>query len=256
MIKIVGWLAVSLIVNTSEAKVNQVAKHKSLIFGHRGFKGEFAENSLEGFAAAIAAGVDGIELDVVICKTGELLVFHDRLVDRLTNGTGYIADLTFAQVRKLHLANGEQIPTLAQCLQVINRQCIVDIELKGAGVANAVAQVITDFIVNRGWQPSDFIITSYDHPQLQKFHQLMPQLSCGPIIDCVPLRLAAFAQELGAKHLVANINAIPAELVADAHARGITVSVHTVNDLRDFEQVQKRGVDIVITDLPALMLNP
>ena len=78
---------------------------KALVFAHRGFSGKFTENSPEAFRAAVELGVDGVELDVWICKTGEPVVFHDRQLERVTNGAGNIYDKTFnCTIRPHHAA--------------------------------------------------------------------------------------------------------------------------------------------------------
>src|SRR3990167_6259327 len=97
-----------------------------LAIGHRGFAGKYQENSLQAFDQASKLGVDGVELDVWVCKTGELVVYHDRMLERLTHVSAKISDQTFAQLRKLKLPNGAKIPTLNEVLQIVNRKCIVN----------------------------------------------------------------------------------------------------------------------------------
>lgn len=70
-----------------------------LIIGHRGAKGHIAENTLPSISKAMALGVDGIEIDVFVCKTGELVVFHDKSLDRLTDGVGLIEELTLEEIQ-------------------------------------------------------------------------------------------------------------------------------------------------------------
>ena len=72
-----------------------------LKIGHRGAAGYAPENTLLSFQKAMDLGVDMIELDVYVCKTGELVVIHDEKVERTTNGTGYIREKTFSELRSL-----------------------------------------------------------------------------------------------------------------------------------------------------------
>jgi glycerophosphoryl diester phosphodiesterase len=74
---------------------------RPLKFGHRGAKGYLIENTVESILKAIELGVDGIEVDVHKCKSGELVVFHDFTVDRLTNGTGEISNFTLKELKLL-----------------------------------------------------------------------------------------------------------------------------------------------------------
>ena len=78
----------------------------SIIYAHRGASGHAPENTLEAFALAMEMGTDGFELDVHLSSDGELVVIHDEKVDRTTNGTGYVKDLTLARLRALDASNG------------------------------------------------------------------------------------------------------------------------------------------------------
>ena len=69
------------------------------IYGHRGAKGMYPENTLLSFKKAIDQGVDGLELDVHLTKDGEVVVIHDETLDRTTSGTGWIKDLTLAEIK-------------------------------------------------------------------------------------------------------------------------------------------------------------
>jgi glycerophosphoryl diester phosphodiesterase len=72
-----------------------------LKIGHRGAAGHAPENTLLSFQKAMDLGVDMIELDVYVCKTGELVVIHDEKVDRTTNGTGYVREKTLDELKIL-----------------------------------------------------------------------------------------------------------------------------------------------------------
>jgi glycerophosphoryl diester phosphodiesterase len=78
----------------------------TLVWAHRGASAYAPENTLSAFEKAIQMGSDGIELDVHMCLDGELVVIHDETVDRTSNGTGAIADMTLEQLKKLDFSNG------------------------------------------------------------------------------------------------------------------------------------------------------
>lgn len=71
------------------------------IIGHRGAMGYKPENTLSSFEKALRLGVDGIELDVWVCQSGELVVFHDETLDRITNGSGNVFDKTLSELKQL-----------------------------------------------------------------------------------------------------------------------------------------------------------
>ena len=78
----------------------------SLVLAHRGASGHAPENTLEAFRLAMEMGADGFELDVHMSLDGELVVIHDESVDRTTDGTGLVRDLTLAQLKELDACNG------------------------------------------------------------------------------------------------------------------------------------------------------
>ena len=96
------------------------------IFAHRGSKGTHPENTLASFKEAVRVGSDGIELDVHLTHDGNLVVIHDETVDRTTNGTGEIRNLTLAEIKAMDAGSwfhnkyaGEKIPTLEEVLLLL-----------------------------------------------------------------------------------------------------------------------------------------
>lgn len=86
-----------------------------LIYAHRGYSAKYPENTISAFKAALPH-VDGIELDVQLTRDGRLVVIHDETVDRTTNGSGFVKDMTLRQLRLLRTESGERIPTLEEVL--------------------------------------------------------------------------------------------------------------------------------------------
>src|SRR6056300_1609007 len=123
--------------------LNSCTPSKStLVFGHRGARGHIAENTLPSIDKALKLGVDGVEIDVFKCASGELVVFHDQTLEKLTNAKGYIEQLTLDSIQKIDVLNGFTIPTLEEVLDLINGRVFLNIELKGTQTA-----LITDEII-------------------------------------------------------------------------------------------------------------
>ena len=78
----------------------------ALIYGHRGASAYAPENTMEAFRMALDMGADGVELDVHLSKDGELVVIHDLLLDRTTNGHGKVCDFTLEELKQLDASNG------------------------------------------------------------------------------------------------------------------------------------------------------
>lgn len=103
----------------------------SLIYGHRGVPVKFPENSLAGFAYAISHHIDGLEFDVHLTQDQIPVIMHDERIDRTTNGQEAIADLTFEQLRRFELANGEPVPSLQEFLNLVSGEPVhLNLELK------------------------------------------------------------------------------------------------------------------------------
>jgi len=106
---------------------------RPLAIASRGDAVHQPENTLAAFRGAIAAGADWLEMDVQMSDDGHLVVIHDTTVDRTTNGSGRVADLTLAQLQALDAGNGEQIPTFAAILELAQaNQVVVMAEAKSS----------------------------------------------------------------------------------------------------------------------------
>ncbi|EAG1701617.1 glycerophosphodiester phosphodiesterase [Listeria monocytogenes] len=105
------------------------------IFAHRGSSGTHPENTIPAMKAAILSGADGIELDIHVLKSGELIVMHDEQVDRTTNGSGFLKDYTLSEVKKLVIGKRFfrkiRVPTLEEVFKLVSgSDIILNIELK------------------------------------------------------------------------------------------------------------------------------
>jgi glycerophosphoryl diester phosphodiesterase len=212
-----------------------------LIIGHRGACGYEPENSLASFKKALELKVDAIELDVHALKTGELVVIHDSTVDRTTNGKGYVRDYSFEKLRKLDAGNGEQIPTLQEVLDLVDRQVPINIELKGIGTAGSVSDVIDQYRA-KGWTNEHFMVSSYNHMELADFSTLKPDIRTGALIYGITANYAAFASDLKAYSANLSNEFIPPAFIEDAKKRGLKVFMHTVNNQSEIRQMREFGV--------------
>lgn len=194
-------------------------------------------------------GADGIEVDVYFVD-GELIVIHDRTLGRTTNGRGFVSRKSFAYLRSLDAGKGEQIPTLAEVFDTVNRRSIINVELKGPRTAAPVVKLIDDYVLRRGWRYEDFLLSAFDHKQIIEANRLRPEIPTGALIERVPRGLAAFAEKLGASSVNPPKERVTAKLVADAHRRGLKVFVFTVNKPVDIARMRALGVDGVFSDYP------
>ncbi len=227
--------------------------HTSQLYciGHRGAMGHEPENTLRSVRKALELGVDAIEVDV-FWVDGELLVFHDERLERTTNGEGYIWDKSFAELRQLDAGQGEQIPTLQEVIETIDRHALLNIELKGPNTAKPVVSLIAQFR-KRGWNEQHFLVSSFYHPELGTVRELDPTLRLGVLMCGIPLDYAACAQAVDAYSIHPALEFLNRKLVEDAHTRGLKVYVYTVNNREDIERVRNLGADGVFTNYPELL---
>ena len=134
---------------------------KVMIIGHRGAMGHIAENTIPSINKAMELGVDGIEIDVFKCKSGELVVFHDERLERLTNSSGFIESLELDSIKNIIVLDKYRIPTLEEVLQLIDGQVKLNIELKGYGTASPTNHLINQYNNKGGWTEDKFIISSF-----------------------------------------------------------------------------------------------
>ncbi len=223
------------------------------IIAHRGASGYKPENTLASFQKAISLGVDMIELDVFAIRSGEVVVHHDKKVNRTTNGTGNISDYTWSELRLLDAGDGQRIPLLTEVLDLVNGRIPINIELKGHGIAEPVATIIDSYISKKQWQSQMFLVSAFDHVELKRFAALCPSVPIGALYRSRPRRLHRFIKS--DNFISANFDAkfITREDVLDAHARGLKVYAYTVNDRRSANRMRAMKVDGVFTNYPDLI---
>lgn len=221
-----------------------------LRIGHRGASGYEPENTLLSFRRGIQLRVDFIELDVQVCSTGEVVVIHDAKVDRTTNGTGYVEEKSFRELRLLDAGKGQKIPTLQEVLDIVDRKVKVNIEIKGESASRLVFDIIEMYISKRGWSWDDFLISSFNHYELLEFNQLTSKVKIGVVIAGIPIGYAECAEKLSAYSLHPSKEFINKILVDDAHKRGLKVFSYTLNETDDIERVKSLEVDGIFSDFP------
>lgn len=228
--------------------------------GHRGAAGHAPENTLASVRKALEIGVDGIEFDVHRSKDGVIVVMHDPTVDRTSDGTGRIADMSLAELRTLDLGSwkgprfaGERIATLEEFVAEIPSPLKLFLELKaGNDLYPGIEEQVAQFLTERGLVQRTNI-SSFDHFVLLRMRQLLPQVETGMLYSARPIDPIAMARACGASALHAKWGFISPEVVAEAHAHGLTVNAWTPNSPEAVAACQRLGVDGIITDYPELV---
>ncbi len=218
--------------------------------GHRGAKGYVTENTLESFQHALDLGVDGIELDVHICASGEIVVFHDFTLDRLTNKTGAIAQYSLSELNSIVIKNNHKIPTLPEVLALINRKCFVNIELKGSGTAEPVFNFLSNLIQNENWQSKDFLISSFQQEELEKFAGFQSEIPLAVLTQASVKQAIEWAVVLRAQAIHPHFSLLTTENCEKAKALGLQINTWTVNTTEEIKAVKRFNISGIISDFP------
>ncbi|MEU9375114.1 glycerophosphodiester phosphodiesterase family protein [Streptomyces sp. NPDC048255] len=216
-----------------------------LTIGHRGVMGVEPENTLRSFVRAERSGMDVIALDLQLSKDGTLVVLHDPEVDRTTDGSGAVADLTLAALRELDAGQGEHVPLFEEVLDAVRTPLQVWV------ADRAAAGVLAELVLRRDLT-ARVEVASADEAVLAEAARLVPGLRTtlyctthGP--EVVDRALAA-----GAATIALDIRQLTLETVEAAHAAGIRVTGWTVNTLDQLRLARALGLDGAATDFPEI----
>lgn len=152
----------------------QVIAHRG---AHRGQSGRQPENTLAAFREAVLLGADRLELDVQMTRDGALVVIHDETVDRTTNGSGRVAELTLAEIRALDAGQGEQVPTFAEVIDLAHQAGIPMIpEAKSPHLYPGLAEAMLREIETAGYGDQT-VLQSFEAEALDRIRALNPVIS-------------------------------------------------------------------------------
>ncbi len=223
---------------------------KILKIGHRGASGYEPENTLISFGKAIELKADGIELDVHLSSDGELVVIHDETIDRTTNGKGEVNKMSILELKKIRIDNSEEIPTLIEVLELVNRRCFINIELKGIGTAKPVTNLINHYISEKNWQTNDFIISSFDWNMLEEFQLLNSKIRIGVLTEESIETALAFAKKIKAFSIHPDYQLLTKENVALIRENSFGVFPWTVNTKEAIQKIKSFNVNGIISNFP------
>lgn len=223
------------------------------VFAHRGASAQAPENTLAAIELALQLPVAGIEVDLR-CVDSEWLIFHDRFLQRTTNGEGPFHGPTLAELRALQCHNGEAIPLLGELLQRVAGRCQLNLELKEEGDLEQLAVLLRQACRDWHFQPEQLLLSSFNHYLLADIAARGWPYPRAALFANLPLTLAADAAALACSALHIDIEVVNRQLVNDAHRRGLKVRVYTVDDASELQQLAAMGVDGVFCNDPARAL--
>ncbi len=248
-----------------------------LVIAHQGGDGLWPGNTLFAFEQAAALGVDVLEMDLHITRDGALVINHDETVDRTTDGTGNIEDMTLAEVKTLdagyswtsdegesypYRGTGITIPTLEEIFQAFPDYRMT-IEIKKTETSMAVP--FCEMIRSYGMQDK-ILVASFQDERMEEFRRVCPEVATSSARQettvFVLLSKAYFGRlyspsfySLQVPEESSGITVMTPQFVRVAHGRNLRVEPWTIDDPGQMELYIGWGVDGLITDRPDLMLQ-
>ena len=232
--------------------MNSCSNHNTLSIGHRGAKGYVAENTYESISKAIQLGVDGIEIDVFKCASGELVLFHDKDLKELTGESGLIENLTIKELEQFLVQGKYKIPTLKDVLTRIEKPLFVNIELKGLNTAQATSKIIADISRSTSWSLEHFIVSSFNWDELELFRSIDKNTSVGVLVSkSMSINEAIeFGKKINAQAIHPNFKLLNDKTIKKIKNNGFKIYTWTVNNEDDINFMKKLKVDGIISDYP------
>ena len=242
MIRIVFFMFFSLLLNSQESILN---------IGHRGAKGHITENTIVSIHKAIELGADGIEIDVFLCKSGEIVLFHDKTLEKLTNGEGNIEDKNLDELRKLKVLNSSySIPTLEEVLKSIDKDVFLNIELKGINTALGSLDVIRKYTRRNKIELNNILFSSFNWEELKDLRSLSDKVQLALITEEDPLLAIDFAIQLNAVAINPNYKDLNKKNISKINEKGLKIYTWTVNSKIQIDRLKALNVNGIITDYP------
>jgi glycerophosphoryl diester phosphodiesterase len=233
---------------------------RPLIIAHRGASAACTENTAAAFARAAQDGADGVELDVLTCASGEVVVFHDDDLQRLAGRPERVAGLSLRQLRRIGLPGKTSIPTLEEAFEACGPELLVNVELKSGGLLDgAVSGLVAGVarVVDRCAAGARALISSFDPRAVWLWQQARPDLPAALLVErgqgaslvaackalCLPLlRPLAVHPE---------VVLCRGDLVAACQRAGYLVNCWTVDDPSRLRQLRDMNIDGIICNDPA-----
>lgn len=244
-----------------------------VIIAHRGYSSKAPENTITAFDLALSSGFPHIEFDVHLSSDHIPIVIHDRTVDRTTNGSGQVNQMSAADIQELNARSsfehafdksyGEsKVPTLEELLDRYKGKAHLYIELKSEErdlphqVAHLLGQtgwIKHDQPINHSVPGVTIISFNMDHLEVSKL--LMPNVSIGWLIMKLTDREIQIAKRNHYHVILPYVNALTQDKIKLAYANGLHVATWGIQNVQDFRRAIENEVFAIAVDWPGLALD-
>ncbi|WP_064606496.1 glycerophosphoryl diester phosphodiesterase [Photobacterium sp. J15] len=232
------------------------------VFAHRGMSALAPENTLAAFSLCRQHGIKWIECDVDILSDGTVVVSHDDTLDRCTDHSGSLYDMTQADLTEIDAGSwfhddyiGEPLPTFEQLIELVNQhQLNINVEIKSCTAGWEMTDKLLTNVIS-GLEKLDsereLIVSCFNHLALAEFKRRRPQTQVACLFESATLGddWQSVLQACEADYIHPEDEGLTREMVESFKAAGCKINVYTVNDLARANQLFNWGVDGVFTDI-------
>ncbi|HVZ41401.1 MAG TPA: glycerophosphodiester phosphodiesterase family protein [Candidatus Kapabacteria bacterium] len=238
---------------------------RPLVVAHRGSSGTAPENTMAAVRLGVEAGAAMVEIDVQRTLDDRLIVFHDHVLGRTTNGSGRVDAHAYYEIGTLDAGGwmderyaGEPVPLLLDVLEYLKGRAYLNIELKRydgdpengekllAGVLRTVE--VADMVPYT-------LVSSFDHEMLASAAAINPDVPCAVILGPEDRALPSErALPVGARAVVLGKHQLSHERVHDARQHHLPLAVYTINTSEEIERALRYGVDVIVTNFPGRVI--
>ena len=227
-------------------------------YAHRGASGYYPENTLLSFEKALDMGCTGIETDVQMTSDGVLVLIHDEMVNRTTNGKGLVKDFTYKELKALDAGSwmnasfsGQFIPTAEELISLIKDKDIrINFELKtGIVQYENIEKKLIDLIYKNNLQHK-VILSSFNHYSIVKCKEISKEISTGLLYMEGLYKPEKYAKYVGANALHPYFYALNAEIAEGIKKAGLSINTFTVNEENQMKYFCGLNIDGIITNYP------
>ncbi|MFN8674423.1 MAG: glycerophosphodiester phosphodiesterase family protein [Candidatus Sericytochromatia bacterium] len=236
-----------------------------ITIGHRGFSGEYPENTLLSFQKAMEQKVNMIELDITITKDGEIVVFHDVTLLRLAGINKHIRDLTFNELNTIDIGSwfkkeysGLKIPKLSEVFEILDNKTLINIEIKHEA-SSFVNRDLEKKVINliREYNMEKRVVISAFNPMIvNRIRKLAPDISTAYLITqtMTPILIWLLAK-INAKYINIDFNYLNSNNVKKIKRKGLKIIPYTLNSENEFKKAFDYKLDGAFTDYPNKLIS-
>jgi glycerophosphoryl diester phosphodiesterase len=236
-----------------------------LVLGHRGARHAAPENTHAAFELSRQEGAAGVELDVRLVKTGEIVVMHDTTLTRVTNKADRrtVEQLTWAEAQTADIGKGEKVPLLSDVLDwAAQHDQLVNVEVKSdVRRRRDLLRGVIELLRRHPHAQRGVLLSSFDPRFIWRLSRALPNIPSAflfytksPMARAAALVGAATFGRLGARAVHPEHVLVTEARMAAWRSKGVLVGVWTVNDPARARELSKLGVDYIVSDNPGAIL--